>query len=86
MAHLVIGRALELLGAGLVDDMGDSLLGELATEAFVPDVATATSRSFDRLENRSINSGATPSISNAELRADGCEYPSWCSRLASSLR
>jgi hypothetical protein len=31
-AHLFIGSALQFFGPGLVDDMGDFLFGELATE------------------------------------------------------
>ena len=36
LADLFIGRALDLFGAGLVDDMGDFIAAEFATEAAVP--------------------------------------------------
>src|SRR5207249_10026137 len=35
-AHLFIGSALQLFGAGLVDDVGHLMLGELATELLLP--------------------------------------------------
>ena len=37
-AHLFIRCALQFFGPGLVDDMGDFLFGELATELLLPDV------------------------------------------------
>ena len=65
VAHLFIRSALQFFRPGLVDDVGDFLFGELATEfgfltlhGHVP--------LLDRLENRSMNLGSTPSISNAE--------------------